>query len=212
MARSATHILLLRHGQSEDNVLNRLAGWSDSHLTDLGRTQAERAAEWIVQSHRPGAVYVSPLRRAQQTAEPLIRRTGLRALVHEDLRELHFGDLDGLTVPEIEARFPGVWPTASDEKDLDYRFPSGEVRREFYARIRRAYDAIAAEHLGESVVAVTHGGVISSLLSHLTTGDYRRWREFPVRNCGIVEIQATPNCHDIVRWNVVDHLAGLPVW
>jgi len=212
MPLAPTRILLLRHGQSEDNVFNRLAGWSDSHLTDLGRAQAERAAQWIAESFRPRVLFVSPLNRAQQTAEPLVRRTGLPPRLHEDLRELHFGDLDGLTIPEIEERFPGAWPIAADEADLDYGFPNGEVRRAFYGRIRRAYDAIAEAHQGEAVVVVTHGGVISSLLSHLATGDFRRWRDFPVRNCGIVEIQATARCHEIVRWNVVDHLSDLPAW
>ena len=210
--RETTQVLFVRHGQSEDNVLGRLSGWSDSPLTDLGQKQAKRTAEWIAGRLRPNALYVSPLSRARQTAEPLVQRIGLEARSRHELRELFFGDLDGLTVAEIEARFPGVWPLASDESDIDYRFPNGEVRREFYARIRDAYDDIVREHRGESVVVVTHGGVISSLLAHLAAGDFRRWRDYSIHNCGIVEIQATPEHHVIVTWNAVDHLAGLPVW
>lgn len=212
MSEGPTQVIFVRHGQSEDNVLGRLSGWSDSPLTALGQQQAERTAAWLAEHYRPSALYVSTLSRARQTAAPLIHVTGLEPRPRHELRELFFGDLDGLTVAEIEERFPGVWPVASNEFDLDYGFPNGEVRREFYRRVRAAYDDIIREHAGESVIVVTHGGFISSLLAHLVDGDFRLWRDYNVRNCGIVEIRAENVGHEIVRWNVVEHLAGLPVW
>jgi probable phosphoglycerate mutase len=201
-----TRLVLIRHGESEDNVLGRLSGWTDSGLTAIGVEQARRMARYVAGMYRPSALYASSLARAVRTAEPLAQLTGLPITVRDDLRELHFGDLDGLSVPEILARFPSEWERAQDEEDVTFRFPGGETRVEFYERVQRAFSDLIRSHAGQTVAVVSHGGVLSSFLADVAEGKPQRWRSFLKDNCALSELLAETGGISIVRWNFTDYL------
>lgn len=201
-----TRLILIRHGESEDNIAFRLSGWTDSRLTPTGVEQAWRMARYVVEAVRLDALYASPLTRAVQTAEPLARLTGLTINLRDDLRELYFGDAEGLTIPEIEARFPEQWQRALDEEDVGFSFPNGEVRACFYERIQRAFREVIHGHPDQTVAIVSHGGVLSSFLAAVSEGRPQFWRRFYKDNCSLSEVVADNGSISIVRWNVTDHL------
>src|SRR5262245_33095324 len=101
----------------------RVFGRLDVALSDTGRAHAEQIAEALA-DEPIAAVYSSPRRRALDTARPLARALGLEPVVVDDLREIDFGELEGLTVPEIAERFPDAvtWMTAP----AGAAFPGGE--------------------------------------------------------------------------------------
>jgi broad specificity phosphatase PhoE len=68
---SETRLILIRHGETDDNVGQRVAGWRDSALTERGRIQTELVAAFVADHYRPVAIYASPLRRASETAASL---------------------------------------------------------------------------------------------------------------------------------------------
>jgi broad specificity phosphatase PhoE len=205
----ATRLVLIRHGETEDNVAKRLAGWRESALTERGRLQAELVAEFVATHYRPAAIYTSPLRRASETAEGLARRLGHPVRHHVGLRELHFGDAEGLLIEELGHHYPELLARARNAEDDDFGWPNGETRREFYLRTRQSIDVIASAHPGETVAVVTHGGVVSRLLAEILEGRPGRWATYLTANCSVAEIVVADGAHSLVCWNVTEHLGEM---
>ena len=106
-ARGApTRFLLLRHGQTELSVERRYSGRGNPALTDLGRRQAEAAAQFVAEMGGVAAVITSPLQRAHDSASAAAKALGLDVSVDADLIETDFGDWEGLTFGEAAERDP----------------------------------------------------------------------------------------------------------
>ena len=156
-----TTTLLLRHGQTALSVDKRFSGTGDPELTALGLQQAAAAAEALAAAGAT-AVVSSPLRRARQTAEQVVRVTGLDLAVEEGLRETDFGDWEGSTFAEVRAR----WPRELDAwlADPAVAPPSGESFESTATRVRQARDRVLATYGGQTVVLVSHVTPIKTLL------------------------------------------------
>ncbi len=152
-------LLVVRHGQSTWNAEGRWQGHSDPPLSELGRTQADDAAGDLAHVGVTGLVS-SDLARARETAEILADALQLAPpAVDQDLREYDVGDWEGLTRPEIEAGWPEQLARWREGRLL--ATPGGETRAHFVTRIVRALlRASDRRDLGDTVVVVTHGGVI----------------------------------------------------
>src|SRR5512142_3325277 len=102
-----TKLLLVRHGESEFNHAGRFAGFSDVDLTDTGRWQVERLRERIAEE-KIDAVYSSDLKRAVRTAEIAMEGRGIPITTCAEVREINYGEVDGLPFSEIKARYPDL--------------------------------------------------------------------------------------------------------
>jgi broad specificity phosphatase PhoE len=212
------YLFLIRHGQSEGNVARRLQGWQDAPLTPLGEQQAIRAATALATFLQAAGVsvatvYSSPLQRALRTADVISQAIGAPLEIDPGLREMHFGRIEGLTDAEWKDCFPELLPDWHRHDNLDFGWPEGETRRAFYTRIEQAIDGIVARQApGANPVIVAHGGVISSYLSHLTTGEWHHWRRFSVGNCSITHVTLEPDrptppaMSCLLRFNETSHL------
>lgn len=156
-----TRILLARHGETEWNRAGRWQGQADPPLNDLGRRQAETLADQLA-SDGVAAIYSSDLRRASETARIVANRLGLAVTEDRALREIDVGSWSGLTRDEVRERFPeGFARWLAGEIGHD-----GETREQLAHRVVPAVEAIANRHVGESVLVVSHGGVIRALRRH----------------------------------------------
>lgn len=155
----ATAILLLRHGQSTWNAEGRWQGQSNPPLSDLGREQAKEASGNLPEVGAT-AVVTSDLDRARTTGEILADALGLGPPVEDqDLREYDVGDWEGLTREEIEKGWPDQVAAWKEGRLL--ATPGGETRSAFLQRVMAALRRVAeAAELGDTIVVVTHGGVI----------------------------------------------------
>lgn len=162
-ARGApTRFLLLRHGQTELSVDRRYSGRGNPALTDLGRRQAEAAAQYLAQRGGVAAVVTSPLQRAYDTAAAAAKVLGLDVTVDDDLIETDFGAWEGLTFAEAAQRDPDLhrrWL-----RDTSMAPPQGESFDSAAERVGRARARIVAEHAGETVLVVSHVTPIKTLL------------------------------------------------
>ena len=156
-----TSLLLVRHGQSEWNAEGRWQGQADPPLTDLGELQAVEATNRL---DGIDAVWASDLVRAARTAELVARELGVAVMVDTRWRERHAGEWQGHTRAEIEAHWPGYLAEGR-------RPPSWEPDAEVVERALDACTAIAAAHLGQAVLVVTHGGIVRTLERHLEDPD-----------------------------------------
>src|SRR2546423_3920599 len=100
-----THILLVRHGQSQGNAERRFGGHTAMPLSELGRRQAEATAR-VLADEGVTAIYASDLARAVATAEPLARATGLAITRTSAFRERSVGQMEGLTFEEAAEKYP----------------------------------------------------------------------------------------------------------
>lgn len=155
---------MLRHGQTAWNVEGRLQGQADTDINALGRSQADRngarLAELVGDAAGFGFV-ASPLVRTRETMERVRAALGLAPKDYRTdprLLELHFGDWQGYTYEELEARDPGCTAARMEDK-WDFVPPgrSGESYAMLAARVKSWFDDV-----GSPTVCVTHGGVIRS--------------------------------------------------
>jgi broad specificity phosphatase PhoE len=163
-----TTILLARHGETDWNREGRFQGHADPPLNDTGRAQAAGLAAEVADIEL-AAVYSSPLRRAFETAQCVAAPHDLTPIVLDALREVDVGSWQGLTREEIEARSPEEFA-----RWLDYQqgWPDGESYEEMGRRVVAALLDVAAEHDGESVLAVTHGGPIRAAFAFANGSSY----------------------------------------
>jgi broad specificity phosphatase PhoE len=168
-----TTIFLARHGESDWNVEKRFQGHSDRPLTERGRQQAHALAD-LVASEEIDAVYTSPLRRAQETAEIVAATAGLEPVGLPELREVDTGSWSGLSRADVEARFPeGFTRWRSGGSGWE----DGESYEEMAERVIRTLRKIAEDHPDGRVLVISHGGPIRAIhaaAEGLAIKDYRR--------------------------------------
>ena len=128
-------IWYVRHGETEWNAQRRFQGHLDVPLSPVGIGQAFRLAERLSRSRISfDRLYASDLRRARQTAEPLAQVLGLPIATTPLLREIHVGELAGLTRAEAEARFPSFLAEAAKDP-WNARRPGGESMADLARRL-----------------------------------------------------------------------------
>jgi broad specificity phosphatase PhoE len=178
-------LILLRHGVTEWNQRGRFQGHADVALTPLGQEQAASAAA-ALGPLEPTLVWSSDLARARATAEQVASATGLPITVDERLREIHVGDLQGLTHAEALERYgPGPW---------DYGAHGGESEDDVAARVVGAVkDAAAAVDEGGTGILVGHGHSIRiALVGFLGWPMDLASTLGALDNCGWVELTDVP--------------------
>ena len=150
----AARVFVARHGEAvyESELLSDAGGW----LSPLGRDQARMLAEAMA-GERIARVWTSDMARAVQTGEIVAGVLGVDVVVRKGLREFGVGDAAGTTgVPDPFAATFAAWLAG----DLAARIPGGESGDEVVERYGAVLEEIADEHRGESVLVVSHGGVM----------------------------------------------------
>jgi uncharacterized phosphatase len=149
-----TSLYLVRHGETDWNAQRRIQGTTDIPLNDMGRGQARTTADLLARREWDSVVS-SPLSRAYETASIISDRLVLGAPQAIDaLVERNYGEAEGLNWQQIEARYPG-----------DTVVPGRESHAQVADRVIPALISLARQHQGESLVVVSHGGVIRSVLN-----------------------------------------------
>ena len=198
-------LLIIRHGESEADLLDVHEGRADFALTPKGHAQAAAMAEWVAARYAVSRLYCSPLQRARQTAEHLARRTGLPPCLNDRLMEFNNGLIAGLDRATAAARYPEA-PNLplhaalyEQESALDFRF-----------RAECALSQLLSENgPNETIAVVSHGGMICQL--------YRAFLRLPADSdifwltgdTGVHEWTAGERDRRVVRANSLEHLASL---
>ncbi len=175
---------MVRHGETDWNRESRFQGQSDPPLNAAGRRQARELAERL--SGEPlDTVYASPLRRAYETAEIVAGRLGLEIQAVDALREVFLGAWEGLTLSEVEARFPESYRRWVDHRD---GWHDGETYDDLGQRVIAGLLEIAEAHEDGRVLAVTHGGPIRSAVAAATGTDFAEIHNSVriIENCAVL--------------------------
>ncbi len=161
----------MRHGRTAWNAEGRFQGQTDISLDATGRAQA-RALGAFLSGEGFDAVVSSDLARARETAELILGRTLLAAELDPLWREMKFGAWEGLTWPEIVARFPELDDARPSNVPKFATPQGGESFEQVCARVERALAALRARvpSAGKALV-VTHAGAVHATLRVLFGGD-----------------------------------------
>lgn len=202
MTNRGSRIVLWRHGQTAWNLERRFQGSTDIDLTDIGVSQAKRAAR-LLASLKPDAIVASDLKRAAATASELAALTGLEVTHEQGLQETYAGEWQGLTHDEIITRFGDQYNAWKRGESV--RRGGGELETEV---ADRAAPIVLrhAEKLPEdgTLVVVSHGGTIRTTIGRLLGLESHHWEGLGgLSNC----------CWSVLGqgargWRLLEHNAG----
>jgi len=190
-----TRLCLIRHGETDWNVVGRLQGWIDIPLNALGIRQAEAVAT----SLSPGdfdALYSSDLSRARMTANAIGAVLSLPVALDTRLRERNLGALQGLMPAEADTQFPAAYARLKARRP-DYEPPEGERVEAFAQRVGEVLDVMLTRHAGQAVLLVAHGGVLDMMYRLATATPFDVERTWRLSNGALNWLQ-----HDGVAWTV----------
>ncbi len=199
-----TELRFIRHGETDWNRQNRFQGQIDVPLNAAGLAQAQRLAGRLA-AEPPALLLSSDLQRARQTAEPLAAAWGLQPMLVPGLREQSFGMLEGLDVPSIQRQHPDLWQQWLVQR-ADFSLPGGESTRQFHSRVLQAVENLVAEHAGQRLVLVTHGGVLDMLWRTARAEALDGLRQCAIPNTGINRLRWTDGQLQIDAWGDDSHL------
>ena len=201
-------MLLVRHGESEIVVAGQsfplLDGQGDPSLAPEGVDQALEVCARL-EGEDIDAIYVSPLRRTVETAEPLARRLGIAPAVERDLREVHLGEWEGGVYREKVIEGDPLGLRILEEQRWDV-IPGAESAEHFARRVRGAVERIAAAHPDQRVVVFAHGGTIGEIL-HQATGS-QPFAFVGADNASISHVVVSGDHWILRRYNDTSHLSA----
>ena len=178
----SNEILLVRHGETDDNAADRFQGQLDTHLNERGREQSRALARRLA-GEKLRALYSSPLSRARETAQIIAAELALEPVYDARFMEADTGDWTGRPYADVIAQAPdefAAWRSAS----RTFRFPGGESVCQQAARVVAALADVRAAGLLPAVV-VCHGGAIRAV-----PGAHRADDDF-VGNCALFRLAVT---------------------
>ena len=184
MASPDVTLILIRHGLTDWNEQGRLLGRTHVPLNASGRAQAEAVAH-ALRDENVQAVLASPLRRAQETAEPIARRLGLTVETECDLDEVWLGRWAGKTWQEIYDD-PDARCFVNDALHVSDAFePAARIRE----RVLRLAERLQHTHPGHTLVLVSHGDPLRVLVSHYLSMPLGSYRSLQIANGSISRLR-----------------------
>jgi probable phosphoglycerate mutase len=205
MNMKTTRICLVRHGETAWNAEKRIQGHVDIPLNNEGLAQADAAARYL--SGQPvAALYSSDLQRAWQTAERIGVALDLTPVATPELRERRYGIFEGLTYADARIVHPAAY-CLFEQRDPDQVIPEGgESLRQIDERVTGCLGRLAAEHGGETIVVVTHGGVLDITNRFVRGNPLELPRDFLIPNAGINWVSVNGDRWALDVWGDTRHL------
>jgi broad specificity phosphatase PhoE len=193
---------IVRHAEKEqrDSYSPHLRH-QDEPLSQAGRLTAQRLPAYF--EHKPiTAIYVSSYQRTCQTIEPVAQHLHLTPLLDEHLNEIDNGLFEGLTEQKIQQQNADLW-NIYQKRNADFRFPDGETGEEVRKRIMDFLEQKCRQHADESIILVSHDGLIRTLICGILDIPVYRRRNLQTSFGGITEIAYQPEYETwkLIRFN-----------
>jgi broad specificity phosphatase PhoE len=188
-AAPPARLLFVRHGHragdKDENLL--MVGQADLPLSAEGERQAEAVGRALA-AEDLAAAYTSPLVRTVETARRVLGERPVPLSPCRGLLEIDCGAPDGLPLDLVRQRYRDQWEANERQDDDDFRWPGGESYAEMRRRVLAACDAIAARHRGDTVLVVSHAGVVNQVVGFLHGERAACWSRFRPGNCTVTEV------------------------
>lgn len=202
-------LLLIRHGETDWNVTLQYQGHAPIPLNEQGRRQAHRVADRLARRGDATALYASDIARAWETAAIISAAVGLSPQPIPELREIDVGQWEGLTPDELHQRYPDHMREYEQDPAHTVRL-GGESYAQMQSRVLAGIQRLQeTHHLDETVLAVSHGGAIRTLICHVLNLDLHYFGRMWLDNGSITELRYTTKYGwRLIRLNDAAHLEG----
>lgn len=186
-------LILVRHGETVENAAGILQGQSPGKLSKKGITQAKQAAIKL-KNQKIKYVYCSDLRRTKQTAKEITKHVKAPICFIKEIRERNLG---------VFQRKPReLFRKYKEDNRIDelrFKPKNGESIPELKKRVIKYFRQTLKRHKNDTVLWITHGGVISNLLLHLLKLDHTHYKKVHPENAEIIVIDINQNKIKIKR-------------
>ncbi len=197
-------LLLVRHGLTGDNSSRRFSGHTDTELSADGIRQVENLRDRLAEE-KIDAVYSSDLKRAMLTAEIISSGHEVEIESCPELREMNYGDAEGLTFEEISLHHPELAKSIRNF-NLELSFPGGESFRGFIARTCLFLDRLNEQAQEQTILIVSHSGALRTLVCDLLDLEQENWRKFRLDNASLSVISTYSQRAIVSLLNDTSHL------
>lgn len=183
-------ICLIRHGETDWNLQNKMQGSSDIPLNDTGKMQAQKSSELLKDIHWD-VIISSPLKRARETADIINHKLSIPLFEMDEFKERNYGKAEGKSLKEYNKMLPNI-PDLESREVLAERVISG------LHKIQKKYNSL-------NVIIVAHGAVINAILSEVSGGKIGT-KKTRLENACISNIQFQDNNWSVIDYNQNSHL------
>lgn len=192
-------LILVRHGMTRCNEGGLLSGVTDSKLSEKGKLQAHKLANYL-KNEKIDKIYTTPFSRTKETVKELAEIKGIQIEENNRLNEINFGDFEGLSFKVIEKEYPQEVKKMIDEGSK-YKYPNGESLEDTFIRVKNEMKNILKNNKNSTILICSHGGTIRNIISYLICGDYKYHWNFKIDNGSITEVEVDNNFAIINKLN-----------
>lgn len=182
-------LILVRHALTVDNQKSRLSGHIDSSISEEGKEQIDKITNYL-KDFDIDKIYTTTSSRTKDTVKKLSELKSIEIIEKESLKEISFGDFEGLTFDEIKDRYPKEFQDMI-EKGYEYKYPNGESLIDSYNRVCIELDNIISNNDDRTILICSHGGTIRNIITYLISNSYKYHWNFKIDNGSvtILEVQ-----------------------
>ena len=209
-------LYIVRHGETEWNCLHRVQGRTDIPLNEYRRHLAEETAEGM-KDLPIDLCYTSPLRRARETAQIILRGRGVQIIDEPRIQEMSFGRYEGLPAGGDDLTGDAAAFHRFFADTANYQAPEdGETLEELYGRTGDFLKELCGREdlSGKRILVSTHGAAMTALLNrirgNLSAADF--WKEEVPPNCSVTEVEIRDGKAKILREGVVYYHEKVKKW
>lgn len=187
-------IYLVRHGQTDWNLEKKTQGHTDISLNDNGREQAKLVSD-VIKDYKIDKIYSSDLLRAKETADIINEKFGLDIILDNRLREINYGDLEGIPRTLLSQ---DVWDVFNNNPLELHAEPMLDV----YTRVKNFFDSL---NYDEDILIVTHGGALRAIMYYISNREFfdkieydKNYRDMKIANGAIYKFDINDNSFDTI--------------
>ncbi|MCC0634377.1 histidine phosphatase family protein [Clostridioides sp. ZZV15-6388] len=201
-------LILIRHALTTDNEKGRLSGHINSYISEEGKLQINKITKYM-SSESIDKIYTTPSSRTKDTIEKISKLKSIEIEERENLREISFGDFEGITFEEIKVKYPKEFEKMIEEGS-NYRYPNGESLIDSYERIAKEIDNIILEnddYLNRKTILIcSHAGTIRNIITYLISGGYKYHWNFKIDNASITILEVDNGFTVINKMNFTEFI------
>ena len=182
-------LILVRHALTVDNQKSRLSGHIDSSISEEGKEQIDKITNYL-KDFDIDKIYTTTSSRTKDTVKKLSELKSIEIIEKESLKEISFGDFEGLTFDEIKDKYPKEFQDMI-EKGYEYKYPNGESLIDSYNRVCIELDNNISNNDDRTILICSHGGTIRNIITYLISNSYKYHWNFKIDNGSvtILEVQ-----------------------
>lgn len=180
-------LILVRHALTIDNQNNRLSGHIDSTVSEVGKKQIDNLTNYI-KNIKIDKIYTTTSSRTKDTVKKIAHIKKLEIIEKENLKEISFGDFEGITFEEIKKSYPDEFQNMIS-KGYEYKYPNGESLIDSYNRVVDEVKNILFENKNKVVLICSHGGTIRNIITYLISNSYEYHWNFKIDNASVTILE-----------------------